>query len=125
MRFVVGFDGSDFSRRALERAADLAGATGHVQVVAVIRADAETASMVGQQRTLGDAAAVLSARGVSHGTTEASGKPAAALAAAALESGADMIVVGTRGRSATAGLLLGSVSSELVREAPCDVLVVR
>lgn len=125
MRLVVGFDGSDFSQRALERAADLAGNTGHVQVVAVIPDDATPASMVGQQRTLKDAAALLGARGIRHATTEGTGSPAAALAAAAREGDADMIVVGSRGRGAAASLLLGSVSSTLVREAPCDVLVVR
>jgi nucleotide-binding universal stress UspA family protein len=125
MHFVVGFDGSDFSRRALERAADLAGASGHVQVVAAIPDNSAPDGMVGQQRTLREAAGLLSARGVSHTTTEAMGRPAAAIAAAARDSGADIIVVGSRGRGAAAGLLLGSVSSELVRESPCDVLVVR
>lgn len=38
---------------------------------------------------------------------------------------ADLVVVGTRGLSRGTRLLLGSVSSRLVNEAPCPVLVVR
>jgi nucleotide-binding universal stress UspA family protein len=37
----------------------------------------------------------------------------------------DLLVVGTRGLSRGSRLLLGSVSSRLVSEAPCPVLVVR
>jgi len=37
----------------------------------------------------------------------------------------DLVVVGTRGLSRGSRLLLGSVSSRLVTEAPCPVLVVR
>ena len=38
---------------------------------------------------------------------------------------ADLVVVGTRGRSAAGRMLLGSVSDHVVRHAPCPVLVVR
>ena len=37
----------------------------------------------------------------------------------------DMIVVGSRGLSATKRLVIGSISSALVTHAPCPVLVVR
>lgn len=37
----------------------------------------------------------------------------------------DLLVVGSRGRSAARRLLLGSVSSAMVTHAPCPVLVVR
>jgi nucleotide-binding universal stress UspA family protein len=39
--------------------------------------------------------------------------------------GADLLVVGTRGRGAIAGALLGSVSLHCVAQAPCPVVVVR
>lgn len=41
------------------------------------------------------------------------------------ESPPDLVVVGTRGLSRGSRMLLGSVSSSLVRDAPCPVLVVR
>jgi nucleotide-binding universal stress UspA family protein len=41
------------------------------------------------------------------------------------EIGADVIVVGSHGRGAIERILLGSVSEQVVRHAPCPVLVVR
>lgn len=37
----------------------------------------------------------------------------------------DLIVMGATGRGAIAQLLLGSVSNHVIREAPCDVLIVK
>ena len=43
----------------------------------------------------------------------------------ATSSGADLIVMGTHGRSGFAHLILGSVAERVLRTAPCPVLVVR
>ena len=51
-------------------------------------------------------------------------QPAHAVADVAREVGADLIVVGTRGRGAVVGLVLGSVTLRLLHVAPCPVLAV-
>jgi len=57
------------------------------------------------------------------GTTHASGA-AHAIATAAEQLGADLIIVGTRGHTVFAGLLLGNVTQRLLHIAPCPVLAV-
>lgn len=58
-------------------------------------------------------------------TNVRSGDPLPVLLEAAREEGADLIVVGSHGYGAFDRLLLGSVSENLLRHAPCSVLVVR
>lgn len=56
-------------------------------------------------------------------TTVADGPPAKVLVG--LSGGADMLVVGNRGRGGFSGALLGSVSRQCVLHAACPVVVVR
>ena len=53
------------------------------------------------------------------------GEPARAIIDEAVESKADLIVVGHRGRGAVASMLLGSTSTKVAEHAHCPVLVVR
>ncbi len=133
-RIVVGYDGSEAAWRGLERAAQLGSGEGEVLVVTaapllyptqrageiVDPSEAEEA-----RRLLDEARAELERQGIAARTEEAAGDAADAIIEAARESRADLVVVGTRGRSAAVGLLLGSVSMKVVQDAPCDVLVVR
>jgi nucleotide-binding universal stress UspA family protein len=135
-RIVVGFDGSEHSRKALERAADLAnGATLAVvcaaDVARLMRDPAggvspvEPADAEARTTALAEARQYLEGRGVEGVYIEGTGHPADVLVQEAEESGADMIVVGTRGLNAAKRLVMGSVSTTVVHHAPCDVLVVR
>lgn len=53
------------------------------------------------------------------------GHVAAEIAAAAAEHGSDLLVLGSRGRSDLGGLLLSSVSHEVLERVSCPVLLVR
>lgn len=53
------------------------------------------------------------------------GKPAAKIVEGAKSWPADLIVIGSHGRSGVERLLLGSITESVVRNASCPVLVVR
>lgn len=53
------------------------------------------------------------------------GSAAEQVTAAARERSADLLVVATHGRTGLARLVLGSVAEQVLRHAPCPVLVVR
>jgi nucleotide-binding universal stress UspA family protein len=127
---VVGYDGSDAARRALGRAAELADAGATVVVLhatpSVYPEPYEVEDVDEEARSevlLEEARQLLGQRGLEPETRSPVGGAADELISAAKETGADVIVVGRR-RGAVAHLL-GSVSSKVVQDAPCDVLVVR
>ena len=53
------------------------------------------------------------------------GEPGAEIVAAARESGSDLIVLSTHGRTGIARMLQGSVAERVLRHATCPILVVR
>ena len=130
MKILVGYDGSDVSRRALVHAAELVGRGGEVQVINVIAAQPVSSSVdalgEGERRRqrdlLREARSLLREWDVRMGALWAAGDPTTEIRAAAENSGARVIVVG-RGNGVRR-LIKGSVSTRLVRRAPCDVLVV-
>jgi nucleotide-binding universal stress UspA family protein len=135
-RILVGYDGSPHASRALERAAALAGRGAGVTVVAAVHVRPHVGRGPGagpvdpveaaeRRAELEDAEAFLSERGIEGRMVAGLGDPAAAIVAEAREWGADLIVVGTRGLSLAGRLVLGSVSTKVLHDAPCDVLVVR
>ena len=137
MKTVVGYDGSDHARRALERASRLAGED-PVVVVSVVPtsppaargpAALETSQLEVHHDQLAEAETWLASHGVKSQLVETLASPigdvADALMHVAGREGAELIVVGARGLSALQRLLLGSVTDKLVHEAACDVLVVR
>ena len=60
-----------------------------------------------------------------HETMLRVGHPASEILAAVNETGADLVVMATHGRTGVSHLVLGSVAERVVREAPCPVLIVR
>lgn len=113
-RIVVGFDGSEAAVRALDVAADLVGYGSSLAVLTVLAGESD-------HSLTADAREQLQGRLVQAGYHEATGEPGAQLIEKADEFEADLIVVGRGSGRPT----LGSVSSEVVSRATCDVLVVR
>jgi nucleotide-binding universal stress UspA family protein len=70
-------------------------------------------------------AAGLEPRGVACRALVGEGDPRVVVLREALREGAELLVLGTHGRSGVAHALLGSVAEWLVRAAPCDVAVTR
>jgi nucleotide-binding universal stress UspA family protein len=135
MKIVVGYDGSEAAKRALERAAAVAPDTSEVAVAVVavaepyprsgvtIPANFDPEEIERRRADLDDARSFLSDRGILAETRQVRGNPAEVLVDASKD--ADLVIVGSRGLNRLERLLLGSVSSKVVREAACDVLVVR
>lgn len=84
--------------------------------------DAQQREADGQLKTLTDAAF---RRGLLAQTRLATGIPSAAICRAAEETGADLIVLGTQGRTGLAHVLLGSTAERVVATAGCPVMVER
>ncbi|MFF9481868.1 universal stress protein [Streptomyces sp. NPDC014733] len=139
-RIVVGVDGSESSRAALAwavRQAELTHATvnavtaweypplygslGWLEAPDELRATLELSAGQALSDTVGS---VVDPRtGPRVETVVAYGTAAAVLLDAA--RGADLLVVGSRGRGGFSGALLGSVSRHCTAHAPCPVVVVR
>lgn len=77
------------------------------------------------QGQLVDAQKELDAAGKFHTTHIHVGQPAEVIARMAGELGCDLIVMGTHGRSAVAGMVMGSVATRVLHLAPCPVLLVK
>ncbi len=76
-------------------------------------------------RILNDAAEVARKAGVPVETRTLTGIPFEEIVRAGEELAADLIIMGTHGRTGMSHLLLGSVAEKVVRKAPCPVLTVR
>jgi nucleotide-binding universal stress UspA family protein len=137
---VVGVDGSDTSRKALQRASE--EAQSHQASLTVLMAWEPPPPISGpygrppamelghgpqddvQQQlsaTVRDVLGEEAGASVTYRVVE--GQPAKALVDASAE--ADLVVVGTRGHGGFVGLLLGSTSQQVVAHAHSPVLVVR
>jgi nucleotide-binding universal stress UspA family protein len=132
---VVGYDDTEPSKRALERAADLAEKFGSrivVTSVAPVMMPAArgaggvdpTDSPAMHQAELEHAQSYLAGRNLNAELQPAIGEPADAIVEAANAVGATLIVVGTREPNVLERLLGQSVSGAVSRQAHVDVLIV-
>src|SRR4051794_257083 len=137
-RIVVGMDGSGAAVRALEYACRRATATGE-KVVAVrgwrggnVPVDKRgnvpvslSADLLERERELSSWTSPVRASYPEVAIHEEVITVAAARAVVDASADASVVVVGSRGRNAVTGLLLGSTSHEVLHRAHCSVVVVR
>lgn len=135
-RILLPTDGSEGSDRAVEQAIGLASETGGELHVLFVVEDIPYApelmddQVEGQLRALGEEAIEeIRARAADAGVTVVTevrqGAPHSAILGYADEAAADVIVMGTHGRSGLDRYLLGSVTERVVRTAEVPVLTVR
>jgi len=135
-RILVGYDGSAAGRKAFDAALQLAAKHGaELHVLAVCRTldigdDVETEAVIEHsrqyhRRLLAELKTSVTTKGVKTHYEVAVGHPAEQIIYHADKHQADLIVVGDRGRSKFAKLVLGSVSKNVVQYAGRPVLVVR
>ncbi len=132
-RIVVGVDGSPHSKAALLWS--LAEAESHDGELTAVFAwqvpfisfpgafDRDELEQAGKEFIVDMVSGVAPSPLVPLLTLVAEGDPAAALIEASKD--ADLLVVGTRGRSPWSGLLLGSVSQRCAAAAACPVVLVK
>ncbi len=133
---VVAVDGSEHSDRALIYAKSLAeqyGATLWLVHIFPQTSDLigynEYEKLIARREGVGQAVLDQAHRQLGNIAFEVQeelleGPEAEAILTVAETRRADLIVMGTRGRSALQGLLLGSVSQKVIRHAHCPVMVV-
>jgi nucleotide-binding universal stress UspA family protein len=132
---VVGYDHTDPSQRALERAAQIAKAFGSnvivTSVAPLLHSSPRSAGPVDPTDTLADheeelkeAHRYLDEQGIEAELVPAVGEPAAAIVQLADERDADLVVVGTREPGVIQRVLGQSVSQEVARRIHRDVLIV-
>lgn len=147
MKVLIGTDGSDDAIAAARRAVELLAPTASITVAALMEEPvAVTAGfesgfaggMATPEEIQTEWEAVEGAGSTAVSDTIAAlggaatvepvvrvGSPGPGLCQLAEELGADVVVVGSRGRGALKRALLGSVSSHVVHNAPCPVMVIR
>jgi nucleotide-binding universal stress UspA family protein len=132
-RVVLGYDGSDAARRALDRLPELVDQGAEVTIVTAVKRTVtslgpmlpDPADVEEQRRKLDEAWEALRARGIRARSVEPAGDAAERIVEEADRVDADVIVVGRHGKSLPARLLLGSVSEKVLRSTHRDVLVVQ
>lgn len=135
-KILVAYDGSEPGKKAFETALELAALhAAELYVLTVCRPpdigdDVETEAVIENSRRyhrglLAELRPAASAKGVKAHFEVAVGHPAEQIIYDADRHRVDLVVVGDRGRSTFARLLLGSVSKQVVQYADRPVLVVR
>jgi nucleotide-binding universal stress UspA family protein len=118
-RILVGTDGSPTAATAVERAVEVAAATG-AELTILSVGDGERARSV-----VDEEAARHATSGAHIETRVASGDPASVLIDVAGGEGYDLLVVGNKGMTGASRFFLGSVPNKVSHHASVALLIVR
>ncbi|MGN6664725.1 MAG: universal stress protein [Solirubrobacterales bacterium] len=129
---AVAYDDAPESKLALARAEELALACRATLVIYTVSAPpAVVPGAVGYTPAIPPEAGAIVTRAVKGADEQLAatgralnGVPATAIVEACEETGADLLVAGSRGYGPVMRVLLGSVSTQLAHKGPCPVLVV-
>jgi nucleotide-binding universal stress UspA family protein len=136
---VVGTDGSERAKKAVQEAVDVARSQGaRIHLVAAFSHNEcqwesfeSTAKVqVVDLRTVAEGVLVREARAIEEQGVEVDwgareGDPAEAILEAAIDEKADLIVIGNKGMGGARRFMLGGVPNKVSHHAPCSVMVVR
>ena len=141
MRILIGVDESPFSQAAIDWVKQIPWPSGtSIRVVSAsppvfvgtveANAPAVIAQLIQEQNRMhaeiaDRAARTLEAAGRAAEPVMISGDPRSTLVEEARTMGADLLIVGSHGRSGLSRLVLGSVASYVASHAPCSVLIVK
>jgi nucleotide-binding universal stress UspA family protein len=125
-RILLGTDGSRHSEMAGVVAGEFAKRFGlPVSVLAVMGPKHDEKRRAEGREAAERMRAALARDGVDAEATVVEGDPGTEVARFAQQRGADLIVMGSHGRTGFGRLLLGSVSEKVIGQATCPVLVVK
>jgi len=142
-RIVVGTDGSETAKEAVQTAIELAKLTkAKLEIVSAYEPIPSARLKEEGEGISGDLSHVVNARGdvqfvldkaaadakkakVDVVTHPREGDPADAILDVAEENGADLVIIGNKGMTGAKRFLLGSVPNKISHHAPCDVWIVR
>jgi nucleotide-binding universal stress UspA family protein len=119
-KILVGTDGSATAAKAVDRAIDVARASGaSLTIFSAAHADKG-------ERVVSSEAERPAAAGVTIDTKVVDGEPVGALIDVARDGGYDLLVTGNRGMTGVTRLLrLGSVPNKVSHHLPCSLLIVK
>lgn len=133
-KILVAFDGSKYSNEALREAVDMAKSSGAKLIIVSavnINEEFETETpgladkMTERTRRLLDKVAEKVSAKVEVEKEVHVGDPYEIIVDVAKKKKADLIVMGSHGRTGLTRLLMGSVAAKVIGHAPCNVLVVK
>ncbi|MBF0564795.1 MAG: universal stress protein [Nitrospirae bacterium] len=122
---LLATDGSKCSQSAEEEAINMAKRCPVVKNLLAVSVASHKDKLSEAQEILDGVRKRASAKGIKAETLALVGEPYKAIVNASLECSADVVIMGTHGRTGLANLLMGSVAERVVALSMCSVLVVK